>query len=220
MSHSGLTRPSESKQSNAPAPGAGDTHDGAGGNSSQRSNASSYSVPSGQTPASFGGPAKHPYAGVRQSWEGSQSASPQAKAAASLGPASPFDPAASKASAPVAPFVAPPQPRRLHPQPTPRTSVIAVVRNADAVMLVLERKPRATETIPGSPRKVSPDARKVCHGVIGTPGRAWDSLGLGTCRHDVVGRTVTSHRVKAHAPPAALPAPPPAWAAPYAAMAL
>jgi hypothetical protein len=78
------------EQSNEPDPGAGDTHEGGGGRTcKQRSEASEYSVPSGQAPASSGGPAAHPQAGVRQISEGEQSASPQAKSPPSVKAASP-----------------------------------------------------------------------------------------------------------------------------------
>jgi len=77
------------EQSNEPAPGAGETHDGGGGGAKQPPEASEYSVPSGQTPASRGAAATHPYAGVRQIWDGEQRASPQANSPPSVNVASP-----------------------------------------------------------------------------------------------------------------------------------
>lgn len=77
-----FTRAPPPEQSNEPVPGAGDTHDGGGGGGRHRSEASKYAHPLGQTPASGRNPI-HPYAGVRQIWDGEQSALPQAKLPAS-----------------------------------------------------------------------------------------------------------------------------------------
>jgi len=77
------------EQSNEPVPGTGDTHDGGGGDCKQPPEASEYSVPTGQTPASSGAAATHPYAGVRQISDGEQSASPHPNVPASIEAASP-----------------------------------------------------------------------------------------------------------------------------------
>ena len=77
------------EQSNEPVPGTGDTHDGGGGDCKQPPEASEYSVPTGQTPASSGAAATHPYAGVRQISDSEQSAAPHPNVPASIEAASP-----------------------------------------------------------------------------------------------------------------------------------
>ena len=61
LSHAGAA--SGPEQSYEPEAGVGVTHDGVGGVSTQPVPPSSGTLPDGQTPASEGGKATHPYAG-------------------------------------------------------------------------------------------------------------------------------------------------------------
>lgn len=117
------------EQSKEPCPEAGDTHDGGGGGGRHTPEASQYAHPSGQMPASGRNP-MHPYAGVRQSSDGEQSASPHANVPASIEAASPSAAWSLAASVPPSPAgeavpVAPPQATVQEKSTTTRPRVIA-----------------------------------------------------------------------------------------------
>jgi hypothetical protein len=76
------TPASAPEQSSEAVPGAGDTHDGAGGGGRHTPDASAYSHPEGQTPASGSSPMQ-PKGGYKQIWSSEQNALPQANIPAS-----------------------------------------------------------------------------------------------------------------------------------------